>query len=299
MFKINWFGKFNHLKAICLGLILLTPAISVNAQSGWTKAKGEGFYQLSYQSLVSSDYFTLSGEQLETNKFSQQSLVIYSEYGITDRFTIIANWPIQTWNGFESTETVSGLGDLKIELKHAILKKYLPLSISITPEIPIGRANHYAQSKVNDFEQINLPSGDGEFNVWGTLASSFALPNTPFYGSIFGTYNYRTQYNDIQFSDQIGFGAEIGYQIAGKVWVNSKLNALKSVDEVTTVSDFVRGDGTAYTSYSFGASTPVYKGINLSLSYRNFTDWIFARENIYSSGVISVGLFYQVKPLSK
>jgi hypothetical protein len=299
MFKINWFGKFNHLKALSLGLILLTLAISVNAQSGWTKAKGEGFYQLSYQSLVSSDYFTLSGEQLETNKFSQQSLVIYSEYGITDRFTIIANWPIQTWNGFESTETVSGLGDLKIELKHAILKKYLPLSISITPEIPIGRANHYAQSKVNDFEQINLPSGDGEFNVWGTLASSFALPNAPFYGSIFGTYNYRTQYKDIQFSDQIGFGAEIGYQIAGKVWVNSKLNALKSVDEVTTVSDFVRGDGTAYTSYSLGASTPVYKGINLSLSYRNFTDWIFARENIYSSGVISVGLFYQVKPLSK
>jgi len=295
----NWLGKSSQLGVIFLGLICLCSIQKVNGQSGWTKAKKEGFYQLAFQSFKSKDYYSLSGDLLETNQFSQQSLVFYGEYGVTGKFTIIANWPLQTWNGFESTETVSGLGDLKIELKHAILKKYLPLSISITPEIPIGRANHYAQSKVNDFEQINLPSGDGEFNVWGTLASSFALPNAPFYGSIFGTYNYRTQYKDIQFSDQIGFGAEIGYQIAGKVWVNSKLNALKSVDEVTTVSDFVRGDGTAYTSYSLGASTPVYKGINLSLSYRNFTDWIFARENIYSSGVISVGLFYQVKPLSK
>ncbi|MBN3583264.1 hypothetical protein JYB64_12770 [Algoriphagus aestuarii] len=299
MLKNNWVGKYNQLKALCLWLVVLTPCISLNAQSGWTKAKGEGFYQLSFQSLVSKDYFTLSGEQLETNQFTQQSLVLYSEYGITDRFTIIANWPIQTWNGFETTETVSGLGDLKIELKHALLKKYFPLSISVAPEIPVGRANHFAKSTVNDFEQINLPSGDGEFNVWGTLASSFALPNTPLYGSIFGTYNYRTQYEGIQFSDQLGFGAEVGYQIAGKVWINSKLNALRSVDEVTTVSDFVRGDGTAYTSYSFGASSPIYKGINLSFSYRNFTDWIYARENIYSSGVISIGLFYQTKSESK
>lgn len=294
-----WLGRVNQLKAFCFGLIFLLPNLPSQAQSGWTKAKGEGFFQMSFQSLVSEDYFTLDGELLETNKFSQQSLVLYTEYGITDKFTIIANWPLQTWNGFETTETVSGLGDLKIELKHAILKKYLPLSISITPEIPIGRANHFAQSKVNDFEQINLPSGDGEFNVWGTLASSFALPNAPLYGSIFGTYNYRTQYDDIQFSDQYGFGAELGYQIAGKVWVNAKLNALKSTQEVVTVTDFVRGDGTEFTSYSFGASVPIYKEIHLSLSYRNFTDWIFERKNIYSSGVIGFGVYYQLIPDKK
>lgn len=293
----NWLGKSSQLGVIFLGLICLCSIQKVNGQSGWTKAKKEGFYQLAFQSFKSKDYYSLSGDLLETNQFSQQSLVFYGEYGVTDKFTIIANWPLQTWNGFETTETVSGLGDLKLEFKHALLKKYLPLSISIAPEIPIGRANNFASSKLNDFEEINLPSGDGEFNVWSTLASSFALPNAPFYGSIFGAYNYRTEYKGVSFSDQIGIGAEIGYQIAGKVWVNAKLNALSSVEDVTVVSDFVRGDGTEYTSYSFGASMPVYQNIHLSLNYRNFNDWIFSRKNIYSAPVFGIGIYYQVKPL--
>ncbi len=280
--------------ALGLGLSLIFTS-EVAAQSGWTKEKKEGFYQLSFQSLNSNDYYTLGGERLETNKFSQQSLVFYGEYGVTDKFTIIANLPLQTWNGFENTQKVSGLGDLRLEFKHAILKKYLPLSISIDPELPIGKANNFAKSTINDFEQINLPSGDGEFNVWSTLASSFALPNAPFYGSIFGAYNVRTEYDGIQFSDQYAIGAEIGYKIAQKVWVNARLNALATVGEVLVATDFVRGDGTEYTSFSFGASMPVYKQLHLNLNYRNFNDLIFDRKNLYSSGVVSIGVYYERK----
>jgi len=291
----NWFGKSSHLGGFFLGLICLVNAKDGFTQSGWTKGKKEGFYQLSYQSMLSRDYFTLGGEQLETNQFTQQSLVFYGEYGVTDKFTIIANLPLQTWNGFENTQKVSGLGDLRLEFKHAILKKYLPLSISIAPELPIGKANNFAKSTINDFEQINLPSGDGEFNVWSTLASSFSLPKAPFYGSIFGAYNLRTEYDGIQFSDQFALGAEIGYQIAQKVWVNARLNALATVGDVLIATDFVRGDGTEYTSFSFGASMPVYKQIHLNLNYRNFNDLIFDRRNLYSSGVVSIGLYYERK----
>jgi hypothetical protein len=280
--------------SFCLGLSLLFSTEAV-AQSGWTKEKKEGFYQLSYQSMVSNDYYTLDGDLLETNQFSQQSLVFYGEYGVTDRFTIIANLPLQTWNGFETTQKVSGLGDLRLEFKHSILKKYLPLTISVAPELPIGKANNFAKSTVNDFEQINLPSGDGEFNVWSTLATSFALPDAPLYGSIFGAYNVRTEYDGIQFSDQYALGAEIGYQIAQKVWVNARLNALATVGDVDVATDFVRGDGTEYTSFSFGASVPVYKKLHLSMNYRNFNDLIFDRKNLYSSGVVSVGVYFQKK----
>jgi hypothetical protein len=281
--------------AFCLGLSFLLPSEAA-AQSGWTKGKKEGFYQLSFQSMNSNDYYTLGGELLETNQFSQQSFVFYGEYGVTDRFTIIANLPLQTWNGFETTERVNGLGDLRLEFKHAILKKYLPLSISIAPELPIGKANNFAKSTMNDFEQINLPSGDGEFNVWSTLASSFALPNAPFYGTIFAAYNVRTEYDGVQFSDQFALGAEIGYHIAQKVWVNARLNSLATVGgDLLIATDFVRGDGTEYTSFSFGASVPVYKQLNLSFNYRNFNDLIFDRKNLYSSGVVSVGVYYERK----
>ncbi len=285
------------LGAICFGLcVFALGSTSALAQSGWTKQKGEGFYQLSFQSFGSEDYYTLGGELLETNQFSQQSIVLYGEYGVTDKFTIIGNLPLQTWNGFETTETVSGLGDLRLEFKHSILKKYLPLSISVAPEIPIGKANNFAKSTQNDFDKINLPSGDGEFNVWTTLATSFALPNAPLYGSIYGAYNFRTEYDGVSFSDQISIGAEIGYQIANLVWVNARLNGLNSVDEVLVATDFVRGDGTEYTSYSFGVAVPVYKEFHINVNYRDYADFIFSRRNLYSAGTWSIGIYYQRKP---
>lgn len=271
----------------------------VDGQSGWTKSKGEGFFQTSFSTFNSKDYFTLEGEKLLTNRFHQQSIVFYGEFGVTDKFTVIANLPLQNFNGFETTETVSGLGDLRLEFKHALLKKYLPLAISIAPEIPTGKANNFANSIVNDFERINLPSGDGEFNVWTTLATSFALGDFPFYGSLFGSYNYRTQYDGISFSDQIAVGMELGYRVFDKVWVNARLNGLTSVDEITEVTDFVRGDGTEYTSYSIGASVPVYKEFHLNLNYRNFNDLLFQRKNIYSGGVFTIGIFYNLKPTTE
>ena len=270
-----------------------------DGQSGWTKSKGEGFFQTSFSTFNSKDYFTLEGEKLLTNRFHQQSIVFYGEYGVTDKFTVIANLPLQNFNGFETTETVSGLGDLRLEFKHSLLKKFLPLAISVAPEIPTGRANNFANSIVNDFERINLPSGDGEFNVWTTLATSFALGDFPFYGSLFGSYNYRTQYDGISFSDQMAVGVEFGYKFFDKVWVNARLNGLTSVDEITEVTDFVRGDGTEYTSYSIGASVPVYKEFHLNLNYRNFNDLLFQRKNIYSGGVFTLGIYYNLKPTAE
>jgi len=280
---------------ILIGLGIFFCSFGLQAQSGWTKAKNEGFYQLSFNRFSSEDYFTLAGEPLVTNKFTQNSLVFYGEYGLTEKLTLIANWPLQVWNGFSSTETVSGLGDLRLEFKQALLKKYLPLSIAVAPEIPIGKANNFAQSRLNDFESINLPSGDGEFNVWTTLAASFSLPNAPLYGNLYGAYNFRTQYEGVTFTDQIGLGIEVGYKITDLIWINSRINGLTPVNEVLVATDFVRGDGTAYTSYSFGAAIPIYRQINLTLNYRNYTDFIFDRKNLYSAGTFSVGVFYERK----
>ncbi|PZV87208.1 hypothetical protein CLV31_10180 [Algoriphagus aquaeductus] len=287
MFKLQLKTREKWIVTLAIGC----SVVNAQGQSGWTKTKGEGFFQSSFSFFASDNYHTLEGELLHTNEYKQRSIVFYGEYGVSDRFTLIANFPIRNFNGFSTTETVSGLGDLRLELKHAILKKYLPLSVSIAPEIPIGRANNFAQSKINDFEQINLPSGDGEFNVWTTLATSFSLGEIPFYGSIFGAYNLRTSYQGISFSDQIGIGAEIGYKIAQTVWLTGRVNGLTSVKEVLEVTDFVRGDGSAYTSYSIGASIPIHKNTHLTLNFRNFGDLLFERKNIYSGGVFTLGIF--------
>jgi len=45
-------------------------SMDIAAQSGWTKEKTEGFYQLSFQSMKSDKYYSINGNLLETNQFS-------------------------------------------------------------------------------------------------------------------------------------------------------------------------------------------------------------------------------------
>ncbi len=279
-------------------LIIFLQHSHLNAQSGWTKPKGEGFFQLSYLFFESDQYFTLMGNPLTTNAFQQQSIVFYGEYGLTKNLTLITNFPIHTFNKFESTETASGIGDLRLEIKYAIPLNF-PLSVSIAPELPTAKANNFAQNKEIAFDRINLPTGDGEFNIWTTIAASKSLSTIPLYGSAFVAYNYRTSYNNINFTDQIRVGAEIGYKIANKVWLNARISGLKSVKEVEVATDFVRGDGAEFTAVGLGLLVPLKNNWGINLNYTSGTDWIFDKKNIYAAGIFGMGITYELKPTNK
>jgi hypothetical protein len=288
-----YLNKMKNIFFTILFLILISPNIS-KAQSGWTKPNGEGFFQLSYLYFESDQYFNLSGNPITTNTFQQQSIILYGEYGLFDKWTLITNFPLHTFNKFETTETASGIGDLRLEFKYALPVNF-PLSISVAPELPTAKANNFAQNKQNAFDRINLPAGDGEFNVWMTLAASKSLNNIPLYSSIFGSYNYRTSYNDVNFSDQFRIGAEIGYKIANKVWVNARINGLKSVKEVEVATDFVRGDGAEFTAYSLGLLAPLKNNWGVNFNYTNGNDWIFNKKNIYAAAIFTAGVVYELK----
>jgi|GEM_PF-6301582 len=57
------------LRTLGLGFMSLF-SMDIAAQSGWTKEKTEGFYQLSFQSMKSDKYYSINGNLLETNQFS-------------------------------------------------------------------------------------------------------------------------------------------------------------------------------------------------------------------------------------
>jgi hypothetical protein len=155
----------------CFSVSLLFA--SATAQSGWTRAKNGFFGKLDVSHLSSDHYFSTTGTKLTTSKFQQTSLTFYGEYGLKNRLTLITSLPILRRNAFETTNGVFGLGDLKLELKYRLTKNPAwPVALSIAPELPIGRKNAFAQNKTNPAEKINLPIGDGEFNVWTTLAAS-------------------------------------------------------------------------------------------------------------------------------
>lgn len=192
-------------------LLAFILAIPTNAQSGWTKAKNDYFFKLDYSAYKSSDFRNNDGKSLKTSDFSQKAVSIYGEYGITDRLTTITSIPFFKQNDYETTNNVSGFGDVRLELKYQLLQKSFPLSISVAPELPTGRANNFATNNQNPLDQINLPSGDGEFNVWTTLAVSHSFAPSKLYASAFSAFNYRTTYQDRDFQNQFQSGVEVGY----------------------------------------------------------------------------------------
>lgn len=268
---------------------------SANAQSGWTKPKNEAFFKLSYFYFQADEYHTLSGVERQTNTFRHQQVGLYGEYGLTDRLTAVVDWPMIKWQGFEMTETVAGTGDLKLGLKYALVKK-IPISLTILPELPIAQANKFAANNNPDFGDINLPTGDGEFNVYSTLAISTSLSPLPAYINIFVTHNFRTTYEDISLSDQLMEGLELGYNPFNNLWLKAGIKMQQSLSDGNEGVSFVRGEGTEFSSYYAGAYYGIKDGWGIDLTYINYMDAFQESRNIYQGPIASLGLVYELKP---
>lgn len=270
---------------------LFLPAVGL-AQSGWTRPKTSLFLKLDGSFLQSDKYYTPLGDALKTTTFKQNSLNFYGEYGFLERLTFIAQVPLLRQNSFETTESVLGFGDLRLEAKYRLTNNDWPISLSIAPEIPTGRANAYAQNKADPNERINLPTGDGEFNLWTTLAASKSLGKT--YASAFASYNFRTRYEGKNFRDLYQFGAEFGYNPWKPLWLNAKIRAQFSQGESRHPDlGFVRGDATTYTLASAEAFYKINNNWGISAAFLTGGNWIAPFQNIYIAPYFSVGVVYE------
>ncbi len=273
-----------------IGLLL---SVNAMAQSGWTRSKGSFFGKLDFSHLSANTFYTPQGVALETSTFRQSSLNWFGEYGISDRWTLITSMPLLRSNSFETTESVYGMGDLKLEFKYRLFSdSNWPVAVSIAPEIPIGRRNAFASSKDNPQDRINLPTGDGEFNIWGTIAASKSIGKA--YFSAYGAYNFRTQYEGLSFRDLYQFGVEFGVNPIHNLWLNTKLRAQFSTGESQYPElGFVRGDGTTYTLYSIEAFYKFSKNIGMAATFLSGSDFISPYRNIYIAPFFSLGIIYE------
>ena len=86
-------------------------------------------------------------------------------------------------------------------------------------DIPTGNGVNLSQSKelniFGTYDFINLPTTDGEFNVWTTLAASHSTKSGKTFGSIYCGANWRTK----GFGHQIQAGLEVG-QLLWNKWYN-------------------------------------------------------------------------------
>ncbi|MFN0034927.1 MAG: hypothetical protein ACKVUS_07670 [Saprospiraceae bacterium] len=279
------------MKKILLLSLALWPAFAI-AQGGWTRTPKGLFVKLDGSYLNATKYYNPNGDGITTSAFRQTSFNLYGEYGFRKRLTFIVQAPLLRLNSFETTETVAGFGDLRLEAKYRLTSNDFPVAVSIAPELPTGRANAYAANKTFPDDRINLPTGDGEFNVWATLAASKSFGK--FYASAFGAYDFRTKYEGKKFRDLYQFGAEIGYNPWKPLWVNAKLRAQFSNGKSQHPDlGFVRGDATTYTLASLEAFYKFSKNWGVAATYLTGGDWIAPFRNLYTAPYFSVGVVYE------
>jgi len=277
-------------KALFFGLFLCPYFLF--AQSGWTRAHKSLFLKLDASYLATDNYYNPNGDQIKTSIFRQTSYNFYGEYGFRPRLTFIIQAPLLRLNSFETTEVVAGIGDLRMEAKYRLTGNQFPVSVSVAPEIPTGRANAFAANKTFPDDRINLPTGDGEFNVWTTLAASKSLGKI--YVSAFTAYNFRGEYQDKKFRNLYQFGAEIGFNPWRPLWLNTKIRAQFSDGKSEHPElGFVRGDGTTYTLISVEGFYKITPQWGLTATYLSGGNWIAPFRNIYAAPYFSVGLVYE------
>jgi len=284
---------WGHLLTLLLLLATTTPGY---AQSGWTRAQGEGFIQLSFGGFSSDRYYNLEGGLVPTAAFRQGYVSLFGEYGLKPRWTLMVNWPAFKVQGFETTETVAGIGDLVLGVKYGILRGKFPLTFTLAPEIPTGPANLFAQNTARAFETINLPTGDGEFNLHGILALSHSFYPAPVYANAHLAYNLRTQYQGRPFQDQVQGGLEVGIKFWDRLWVQLRVKSQLSLGDQPRLTDFVRGEGTTFTAWSPSLALEVTERWGLSLTYQGYLNGPVPRRNLYDAQTLSLGLSYAWKP---
>lgn len=274
-----------------LGVALLMPALL--AQNGWTRGKEGVYAQAALAHTSSNRFFTPTGTLQDAgNSFLSTSIILYGEYGLTDRLDATLNLPLFALNRFTNTTVVGGIGNARLGLKYGLLKK-IPVSLQVELDIPTGDGMNLAQTRepnsLGIFEQINLPTSDGEFNVWTTLAASLSSDKGKTFGSLYGSYNFRTQ----GFRDQILLGGELGQKITDKLLLIGKLRAqtrLPGQEGRTSTGSFLYGEGSTFTAYSVLAMFNLTDKVLLLGEYSDFAGFLAPRRNLYDSPGFSVGV---------
>jgi hypothetical protein len=91
-------------------------------------------------------------------------------------------------------------------------------------------------------------------------------------------------------------GLEVGGKLLNRLWVQGRVLVQNTLNaDPNRAVEFIRGEGTEFTTYSLGLNYEIDKTWGISLNYYGYADWIVSRKNLYNAGPLSIGLTYQIR----
>lgn len=276
-------------------LILIAFAFSSSSlMAQWSKGKGNGYYKLSAWYLKSDQHYTDTGAIDPNVTRTQFNTNIYAEYGISDKFDVIAYVPFfartaqnnqvsgTNSNTIQDGEGFNSFGDIDLGARYAFYKKgKWAADVKLLLGLPTGDDRGGSDG--------SFQTGDGEFNQYlsTSLGYSTALGNLPFYAKTYVGYNNRSE----GFSDEFRGGLEAGINLFNnKLWFIGRLNVLKSFKNGTLTAANSNGsifaNNIEFTSFGFEAAYYITKKLGVSASFDSAVSGrIIAANPSFSGGV--------------
>ncbi len=290
------------MKATILVFLLCSSYFSY-AGGGWTQEKNKGYFKISEYWIKANQHYISSGEIEPNATIGFYSTALYGEYGITDKWTALLNFPFFARNTinnqisilsgqdtiFEQGDALNGIGDIDLGIKYSLFKNdHIAIAASLFLGIPSGRTSNENGSP--------LQLGDTEFNQYLKVdfSAPFSIKKVNLYATTYVGLNHRTK----GFSEEFRWGVELGAGLFKQhLWLTGRIEGITSFKNGTpsglgaTNSTSVFANDTEYISIGFEGAAVLYKNFGVSFAY---TSAFFAK-NIFAAPSYSVGVFYELK----
>ncbi|MCT4665115.1 MAG: hypothetical protein N4A45_07770 [Flavobacteriales bacterium] len=261
-------------------LILFFISVSVFAQSPWTQKKNKAFINLSYSFINNYDkIFGLSEEIATTRTYSDQTIQLYGEYGITDKITLLIGVPFKMVSlkdqNNDLEENLSSLGNASIGIKHNFYQKNFLFS---------GQLEY--SSNMNSTGNLGLRTGydSHAFSALGIIGKG----HSKWFAQGFAGMIYRT--ND--YSSHVKIGGEYGRKIKN-VWLILFLDglvSLKNGDRAHTMDELLSSLYVNDQSFS-GWGLKVLYETKSNLGFVGSFGGAFSGNNVPKKAALSLGIY--------
>lgn len=190
------------------------------AQGAWTQKKGEAYTQLSFSTIRT--YSTIFGNpDYSTREITDNTIQFYSEYGLSNKTTIILNLPLKyiktgllVGNGkpVSTANSITSLGNIEVGVKHQFYNKKWVIA---------GQLNLEANTGFYD-NPSGIRTGADAWTFTPTLNFSRSFKN--FYAQAFTGINLRTN----NYSHNFKIGGEIGIKPINNIILIAFIDIVKS-----------------------------------------------------------------------
>ena len=212
-----------YIRGVTILFFLLISSCGRVQAGAWTQPDGGYFLKIAPSYLSTSREFNHEGKRqaIQEEQFASEdasfrdfSLFAYAEYGLRERFTLIARFPFKILRlerqlligggrlrQLERLYT-AGFGDLTLSLRSALLDGSLAVSVQTGLKIPLG----YDRTPDDD----GPPLGSGKADAEAHLLLGRSLYPLPAYLS--AGIGYRRRGGRLH--DEILYAVEVGYTVA-------------------------------------------------------------------------------------